>query len=124
LRQERSEAEDPAVISVPTFLCGELVSSAVLALWVAACFPKLGPKTLGPAIGVFAFGFALVNALPVAIDLAARLPYGAYAALFGCALPCFFGAFLGAAWLLRVLAGAVGGSNGGGGIRVPAAAGG
>jgi len=110
------------VISVPTFLCGELVASAVLALWVVARFPKLDPKTLRPAIGFCAVGFALLNVLPTGVELATRLPHGVYAALFGCALPCFFGTFLAAGWLMRVLAARFGGSNGGGGIHVPAAA--
>jgi hypothetical protein len=50
-----------------------------------------------------------------------RLPHGAYAALFGCALPEFVFAFLVAAWLIRSLVSALGRSGGGPGHQVPAA---
>ena len=111
------------MISVSTFLTGELVAAAVLALWVVARYPKLGPKSFRPALFALAIGFALIQFLPFGVDLMVQLPYGAYAALFGWALPSLFGAFLSAAWLMRLLAGALGGSGGGGGgHRVPARA--
>lgn len=110
------------MISVPVFLSGELVAAAVLALWVVVRFPKVGPKTLRSAVVALACGFALMQLLPYGIDLTVRLPHGAYAALFGCALPCFFGVFLSAGWMMRLLADAFGGSGGGGGHRVPAPA--
>lgn len=108
------------MMSVETFLCGELVAACVLAMWVVVRYPKLGPKTLRACVLAFAGGLVLVQLLPFGMNLAIRLPHGAYAALFGCALPCFFGLFLAAGWTMRLLAGAFGGSNGGGGI--PAAA--
>jgi hypothetical protein len=108
------------MISVSVFLSTMLVAAAVLALWVVARFPKLGPKSFRSAIAVLAIGLALVQFVPVGVGLMVLLPYGAYAALFGCALPSFFGAFLSAAWLMRLLAGGFGGSGGGGGHRVPA----
>lgn len=108
------------MMSVDTFLSAELVASAVLAMWVVVRYPKLGPKTLRTCVLALASGFALVQLLPLGIDLTVRLPHGAYAALFGCALPCFFSVFLTAGWTMRLLAGAFGGSNGGGGL--PAAA--
>jgi cobalamin synthase len=110
------------MISVTSFLCGELVAAAVLALWVVARYPKLGPKSLRSAVAVLAVGLGLVQFLPFGIDLVLRLPNGGYAAIFGCALPAFFGAFLAAAWMLRLLAGRFGGSNGDRGHRVPAPA--
>ncbi|HWJ32913.1 MAG TPA: hypothetical protein VNR59_11280 [Gaiellaceae bacterium] len=110
------------MISATTFLVTELVAAAVLAMWVVVRFPKLGPKTLRSAVIVLAGGFALMQLLPFGLDLTVRLPHGAYAALFGCALPCFFGVFLAAGWTMRLLADAFGGSNGGGGHRVPASA--
>jgi hypothetical protein len=109
-------------MSVDAFLCGELIAAAVLAMWVIVRFPKVGPKTLRSAVIVLAGGFLLVQFLPLGIDLTVRLPHGAYAAVFGCALPCFFGLFLSAGWTLRLLAEALGGSNGGGGHREPATA--
>jgi hypothetical protein len=48
-----------------------------------------------------------------------RLPLGTYAVLLCCALPCFLAVVLAPAWLRRVLAGALGGSGGGPGYRVP-----
>jgi hypothetical protein len=108
------------MISVDSFLWGELVAAAVLALWVIVRFPKLGPKTLRTAAVALASAFVLMQLLPFGLELTVRLPHGAYAALFGCALPCFFGVFLAAGWTLRVLANAFGGSNGGGGTHVPA----
>jgi len=109
-------------MSVDAFLCGELIAAAVLAMWVIVRFPKAGPKTLRSAVIVLAGGFLLVQFLPVGVDLTLRLPHGAYAALFGCALPCFFALFLSAGWTLRLLAEALGGSNRGGGHREPATA--
>jgi hypothetical protein len=110
------------MISVPTFLSGELVAAAVLALWVTARFPTLGPKSFRSAVGVVVVGLGLMQVVPFGITFLLQLPHGAYVALFGCALPGFFGTFLSAAWLLRLLSGSFGGSGGGGGHRVPAPA--
>ena len=110
------------MISVPAFLSGELVAAAVLALWVTARWPKLGPKSLPAAIAVLGVGLALLQFLPVGVDLVMLLPHGRYAAVFGCVLPSFFVTFLTAAWMLRLLAARFGGSNGDRGHRVPAPA--
>jgi hypothetical protein len=110
------------MISVPTFLCSELIASFALALWVVVRFPKLGPKSLRAAVAPLAVGLALVQFLPFGVDLTMRLPYGAYAAIFGCALPSFFSAFLAVGWMMRLLSAAFGGSGGDGGHRVPAPA--
>jgi hypothetical protein len=110
------------MISVTAFLYGELLAAAVLALWVTARFPNLGPKSLRSAIAFLAVGLGLVQFLPSGVDLMLRLTHGAFAALFGCALPCLFGAFLSAAWMMRLLASGFGGSNGDRGHRVPAPA--
>jgi hypothetical protein len=107
------------MISAATFLSLELVAAAVLALWVIVRFPTFGPQSLRTAAVVSVFALVFLRLASVAAVLIVGLPYGAYAALFGCALPAFFAAFLAAAWLLRVLAGALGGSGGGGGHRVP-----
>ena len=109
------------MISVSAFLRVELVSAALLALWVVTRFPSFGPKSLRSAIGFTALALGLLQVATLGIGLLAGLPHGTYAALFGCVLPSFFAAFLAAAWLLRVLAVALGGS-GGGGHRVPAPA--
>jgi hypothetical protein len=110
------------MISVTAFLYGELVAAAVLALWVTARFPKVGPKSLRSAVVFLGLGLGLMQFLPSGVDLMLRLPHGPYAALFGCALPCLFGAFLAAAWMMRLLAGGFGGSSGDRGHHVPAPA--
>jgi hypothetical protein len=108
------------MISVSAFLRVELVAAAVLALWVVARYPRLGPKSLRSAMAVTAVAVAVMQLASLGVGLMIRLPDGTYAALFGCALPSFFAAFLASAWLMRVLAGALGGSGGGPGQRVPA----
>ena len=108
------------MISVNMFLCAELVGAAVLALWVAARYPGFGPKSLRSSLVVLIASFTVLQVSTFGQDALIALPHGAYFFLFGSVLPSFFVAFLAAAWLLRVLAGAFGGSGGGGGHRVPA----
>lgn len=109
------------MISVTEFLGVEFVGAAVLALWVAVRFPRIGPKSLRSAMAFAAAGFVVMQLASFGVGLLVRLPYGTYAALFGCALPSFFLVFLAAAWLMRLLAGSLGGSGGpDSGHRVPA----
>jgi hypothetical protein len=109
------------MISVTVFMSALLVASAVLALWVVARYPRLGPKSIRSAFVVVGAAFGVLQLATVAVGPLLALPHGAYLALFGCALPSFFAGFLVAAWLMRALAGALGGSGGGGGgHRVPA----
>jgi energy-coupling factor transporter transmembrane protein EcfT len=110
------------MISVSAFLTAELVAAALLALWVVVRFPKLGPKSLRSALGGLVACMAVLKIVPFGVNLMVRLPHGTYAALFGCALPCFFAAFLVGGWTMRLLVGRFGGSGGGGGHRVPARA--
>jgi putative effector of murein hydrolase LrgA (UPF0299 family) len=107
------------VIPVDTFLCFELVAASLLALWLVARFPRLGPKALRPALAVCIGALAVFQFVPVGVVALAHLPHGAYVALFGCTLPGYFFVFLAAAWLMRSLAGALGGSGGGPGHHVP-----
>jgi hypothetical protein len=107
-------------MSVALFLRVELVAAALLALWVAARFPGLGPKSLRSAALFAGLSLGVLQCMCYAVVLVAGLPYGAYLAFFLCILPSFFAAFLAAAWLIRLFAGALGGSGGGGGHRVPA----
>jgi hypothetical protein len=109
-------------MSVDAFLCAEFTAAAVLAMWVVMRFPKLGPKSIRSALLIVGAALALMRFLPAVISVTVRLPHGAYVALFGCALPCLVGVFLAAGWTMRLLAGAFGGSGGGGGHRVPARA--
>lgn len=106
-------------LSVMTFLCVELVAAALLGLWVAVRFPRLGPTALRPAMAAVLVSLFVLRLAAVAVGLVHDLPFGPYLALFACVLPGFFAAFLAAAWLMRVLAAQFGGS-GGGGHRVPA----
>jgi len=111
------------VISVSVFVCAVLVAAAVLALWVVARYPRLGPKSLRSALIVVGAAFALLQLSSLSVAPLLGLPNGVYLTLFGCVLPSFFACFLAAAWLMRVVAAALGGSGGGGGgHRVPARA--
>jgi hypothetical protein len=105
-------------LSVSAFLCVELVAGALLALWVAVRFPSFGPKALRPAMALMLVAMFLIRAVSFSIHPLLHVPNGIYLVLFGCLLPSVFGAFLAAAWLMRLLASQVGGS-GGGGHRVP-----
>jgi nucleoside recognition membrane protein YjiH len=107
------------VISVSAFMGAELVAAAVLALWVVSRYPRLGPKSVRSALAVVGAAFVVMQLSSFGVTPLLELPHGAYLTLFGCVLPSFFAGFLAAAWLMRVLAGALGGSGGGGGHRVP-----
>jgi hypothetical protein len=107
-------------MSVALFLRVELVSAAVLALWVAVRFPTFGPKSLRTAVLFAGLSLGFLQCMTFGVVAVAGLPYGTYLAFFVCVLPAFFAAFLAAAWLMRVLARALGGSGGGPGHRVPA----
>jgi hypothetical protein len=111
------------VISVSAFMGAELVAAAALALWVVARFPLFGPKSVRSALAVLCAAFVVMQLSSFGMTPLLGLPHGVYLTLFGCVLPSFFAGFLAAAWLMRVLAGALGGSGGGGGgHRVPAPA--
>ena len=85
------------------------------------CADPFGPKSLRSAVGVVGAVFLVLRFSTWGATALLGLPHGVYVTLFGCVLPNFFAGFLAAAWLLRILAGALGGS-GGGGHRVPAPA--
>jgi hypothetical protein len=103
------------------FMSTELVAGAILALWVVTRYPNFGPKSLRSAVGVVGAVFLVLRFSTWGATALLGLPHGVYVTLFGCVLPNVFAGFLAAAWLLRILAGALGGS-GGGGHRVPAPA--
>jgi hypothetical protein len=102
------------MISVTTFLSCELLGAALLALWVVARFPASGPRTIRACAVAAAVALAGLRAVPFGVPAALALPHGGYAVLLGLVLPSFFAMFLAAAWLMRALAGAFGGSGGGG----------
>jgi hypothetical protein len=108
-------------ISIRSFLCIEFSGAAVLAFWTVARFPRLGPKTLRSALLACCAGFLLLQGVPLGVGVALRFPHGEYAAIFGWLLPAMFAVFLSFGWLMRLLAGLLGGGSGGGpGERVPA----
>jgi putative effector of murein hydrolase LrgA (UPF0299 family) len=107
------------VIPVNTFLLFELIAASLLALWVVVRFPTLGPKSIRSGLALCIVALAVFQFVPLGVVALTHLPHGAYVALFGGALPGFFFVFLAAAWLMRSLAGALGGSGGGPGHHVP-----
>ena len=102
-------------ISIPTFLSAEFIAAATLALWTVTRFPRLGPKSLRSALILCIAALALLQLLPLGVKAAVHLPNGGYAAIFGCVLPALVAVFLAVAWLMRLLAGQLGGAGGGGG---------
>ena len=101
-------------IGVPTFLLCELLGAAILALWVVARFPKAEPHSVRTSIGISALALLALRCSTLGIAPLLQLPHGVYVVLLGFVLPVFFAAFLAAAWLMRALASALGGSGGGG----------
>jgi hypothetical protein len=106
------------MMTAATFLTCELVGAAFLALWVLVRFPRLGPGSLRPALGIAIVALFFMRMAGAGASFVVGLPHGVWLALFGVALPGFFVAFLAAAWLLRVCAGMLGGSGGGPGEPV------
>jgi hypothetical protein len=106
--------EDHGVVTLSTFLRVELVAAATVALWVAVRFPSFGPKSLRSAVLFVGAACAALQLLALIVAPVARVPHGVYLALFGCIFPIFFGAFLTAAWMLRLFAASLGGAGGGG----------
>jgi hypothetical protein len=98
----------------------ELASAAGLASWVITRWPRLGPARVLPALGVLLVALVVGDLASAGVSAAARLPYGIYAALFGCVLPVFFSIFLAVGWLLRSLLEPIGRGSGGSGHRVDA----
>jgi hypothetical protein len=108
------------MIPLTVFLYTEMIAAAVLALWVATRWPKLGPKSIVAALAAVLVALFLGNFVSIAVAAAVKLPFGIYAALLGCILPGFFSIFLAGAWLIRSVLGAIGGSSGGTGHGVRA----
>jgi hypothetical protein len=104
---------------MPTFHC--CIDLAIdIALRRAGLGSRLG--VVGDhAVAATWSGTGVVGDLASAgVSAAARLPYGIYAALFGCVLPVFFSIFLAVGWLLRSLLEPIGRGSGGSGHRVDA----
>ena len=88
-----------------TFVLVLVGASAMLAFWVGARFPDLGPRTLHfGALHVLA-GFAAVRAIPGFTNAAveASADVARFLVPFGIALPLFTYAFLAGLWLTRLI---------------------
>jgi hypothetical protein len=106
------------VISLTAYLYLEAVSAAVLALWVIARWPRLGPKSIVTAVTLVLVALMVGNIAPAGIAAVITLPGGVYAALFGFVLPVLLLIFLASGWLIRSLLDATRGGSGGTGHRV------
>src|SRR5258707_4909045 len=93
------------MISMSVFIGVELVAGAVLALWVAARYPRFGPKSLRSAMLVVGAAFLVMQVSSFGMTPLLSLPHGGYLTLFEYVLPTFFAGFLAPAWLMRVLGG-------------------
>ena len=86
------------------FVLAFSLGSALLALWIFVCLPKLGPARLTWAFAHV--GGALVVGLLLKPGLAAiagsGAPLAVFVAVFAVALPALTYMFVAGAWLLRV----------------------
>lgn len=82
-----------------------VVSSALLAFWLAARFPTAGPTTLGYGALHLLCGFAAIRAIPGLANAATALSaeLARFLVPFGIALPLFTYAFLAGLWLTRLI---------------------
>jgi len=94
------------MVSVGTVLIGYCAGAAVLALWIVARFPSLGPKQLTGALVAAAVAWGGMSvALPLFGFVADFGRYAAVVGLVAVVLPALTGAFLSCAWMLRLLMG-------------------
>lgn len=88
-----------------TFVVVLVASSAVLAFWIGARFPSLGPATMSSGVLHVLCGFAAVRAIPGLTN--ATVAFSAEVARFlvplGIALPLFTYAFVTGLWLMRLI---------------------
>ena len=92
-------------MSPHSFVVVLVVASAVLAFWVGARFPGLGPHRLAYAVLNLFCGLAAIQAIPGLTNavLAMSADVARYLVPFGLALPLFTYAFLTGLWLLRLI---------------------
>ena len=96
-------------MTIPEFLVGLAVGSALIGFWIALRFPNRGPTTMHFAIfhvmASFAVGWAAADALAVITGYGAT---AAFAAVFGLVLPALAYTFLAGAWFLKLAHGMIG----------------
>jgi hypothetical protein len=92
-------------MSPHSFVVVLVVGSAILAFWVGARFPALGPHRLVFAVLHLLCGLAAIRAIPGLTNavLALSADGAKYLVPFGVALPLFTYAFLTGLWLLRLI---------------------
>jgi hypothetical protein len=88
-----------------TFVLVLVLASAVLAFWVGARFPDLGPTTLAFGVLHLLCGLAAIRAIPGLTNAATGFSadLAQFLAPFGIALPLFTYAFLTGLWLTRLI---------------------
>jgi hypothetical protein len=88
-----------------SFVLVLVAASAVLAFWLGARFPHLGPTTLPFGVLNLLCGLAAVRAIPglTNASLAFSAEVTRFLAPFGIALPLFTYAFLTGLWLTRLI---------------------
>jgi hypothetical protein len=94
-----------------TFVLILVLASAVLAFWVGARFPQLGPSTWGFGVLHLLAGFAAIRAIPGLTNAATSFSteIAKFFVPFGIALPLFTYAFLAGLWLTRLIYGSTSG---------------
>jgi hypothetical protein len=92
-------------MTVHSFVLFLVAASALVAFWIAARFPDLGPGTMATGVFQVICGFAAVRAIPGLTN--AVIAFSAELARFlvplGIALPLFTYAFLTGLWLTRLI---------------------
>ena len=94
-------------MSADTFVLVLCLGAALLALWIVARLPKIGPASLSRALIHVAAAVLIGLVTGPAIRAIAELsvPGAAFVGTFGVALPALTYMFLAAAWLLRLMVG-------------------
>lgn len=94
-------------MSADTFVLVLCLGAALLALWIVARLPKIGPASLSRALIHVAAAVLIGLVTGPAIRGIAELsvPGAAFVGTFGVALPALTYMFLAAAWLLRLMVG-------------------
>jgi hypothetical protein len=92
-------------MSVDSFVIVLCLGAAVLAMWIVARLPKIGPANL-PRAMIHVMAAVAVGAVtgPLMQSISGlSLPGAAYVLTFGIALPALTYMFLATVWLLRVM---------------------
>jgi hypothetical protein len=91
--------------SVQLFVAAMCAGAALLALWIVATKPQLGPRDLVRALLHVILSIVVGAGITPGIRAIAALgvPGAQFAGTFGIALPALTYMFLAAAWLMRVM---------------------